>query len=48
MRQISVLMLLSIAFLFSTARADLLPEVENIKIDGQLLSWDALPATTSH
>ncbi len=48
MRQISVLMLLSIAFLFSTARADLLPDVENVQIDGQLLSWDAQEGATGY
>ena len=49
MRQISVLMLLSIAFLFSTvARADLLPDVENVQIDGQVLSWDAQEGATGY
>jgi len=41
MRQFSFLMLLSIAFLFSTARADLLPDVSNIQLNGSTLTWDA-------
>ncbi len=48
MRQLSVLMLLSITFLFSTARADVLPDVENVRVEGQLLTWDAQDGATGY
>lgn len=48
MRKISYLMLISIAFLFSTARAEILPDVENVKIEGNQLSWDAQDGATGY
>jgi len=48
MRHISFFILISIAFLFSTARADLLPDVENVQISGQTLSWDAQAGATGY
>lgn len=48
MRQISFLMLLSIALLFTTARADLLPDVVNIRIEGTTLMWDEQDGATGY
>jgi len=48
MRKIAYLIILSASFLLSAARADVLPDVENTQIEGNLLTWDAQEGATGY
>lgn len=48
MRSIFKLLLVSSLFSLSIARADLLPDVENIQLNGQVLSWAAQDGATGY
>lgn len=48
MRKIAYLIVLSTSLLFSTAHADVLPDVENTRIEGNLLTWDAQEGATGY
>jgi len=48
MRRLSIAMLFSITFIFSSANAALLPDVENIQTNAQTLSWDEQPGATGY